>query len=555
MFASAPPPRRSAGLRLLEPGRARRRRHRRRPAPILLLALVALVVGAGATVAVVRHHHAADQRRAVAERFLRAWARGDRRTMWAQLDARARAATPLVRFERLYDAAGRAATQTAVRVGAVGPLRRGVVAAPVAVATRELGTLSGTIALPVHAEDGGARVAWTPRLRLPGLRAGEGVRRVARNAPQRASVLAADGTLLGADPATAALAGRPPTAGDPGSGLERLYDARLAGRPTVELRFGARVVARVPGRPSHAVRATIQPGLQRAAAAALGSRLGGVAVLRPRDGSVLALAGLAVSAPQPPGSTFKIVTLAGALQAGLATPASRYPVRTFATLSGVKLRNAGDEACGGTLAQAFASSCNSVFAPLGARLGAQRLTRVATAFGFGERPPVPAARVSAITPPARLRDDLAVGASAIGQAEDLATPLQMATVAGAIGAHGLRARPRVVRSEPVVRRRAASARVARQVRTMMLGVVRGGTGTAAAIPGVQVAGKTGTAELRSTVGTTGGREDPKNTDAWFVAFAPASAPRVAVAVMLVGAGAGGRAAAPIARAVLLAALR
>jgi cell division protein FtsI/penicillin-binding protein 2 len=87
---------------------------------------------------------------------------------------------------------------------------------------------------------------------------------------------------------------------------------------------------------------------------------------------------------------------------------------------------------------------------------------------------------------------------------------------------------------------------------MMLGVVRSGTGTAAAIPGVQVAGKTGTAELRPTAG---GPPDPKNTDAWFVAFAPAQRPTVAVAVMLVGAGAGGAAAAPLARQVLSAALR
>jgi len=89
------------------------------------------------------------------------------------------------------------------------------------------------------------------------------------------------------------------------------------------------------------------------------------------------------------------------------------------------------------------------------------------------------------------------------------------------------------------------------VRTMMIGVVQGGTGTAARISGVQVAGKTGTAELRPTAG---GPPDPKNTDAWFVAFAPAEKPRYAVAVMLVGAGAGGAAAAPIARRVLQAAL-
>ena len=90
---------------------------------------------------------------------------------------------------------------------------------------------------------------------------------------------------------------------------------------------------------------------------------------------MLALAGLAVSAPQPPGSTFKIITLSGALAAGIATPSTSFPVRTSATLSGVKLRNAGGESCGGTLTQAFIDSCNSVFAPLGAKLGATRLVR------------------------------------------------------------------------------------------------------------------------------------------------------------------------------------
>jgi penicillin-binding protein A len=141
-----------------------------------------------------------------------------------------------------------------------------------------------------------------------------------------------------------------------------------------------------------------------------------------------------------------------------------------------------------------------------------------------------------------------VGASAIGQDRDLATPLGMAIVGATIGERGRRARPRIVRSEPVVRHRAVSARVAAQVRDMMIGVVRSGTGTAAAIPGVEVAGKTGTAELRPN------STNPKDADAWFVAFAPARDPKVAVAVMLVGAGFGGKAAAPIARRVLQAGL-
>jgi peptidoglycan glycosyltransferase len=312
------------------------------------------------------------------------------------------------------------------------------------------------------------------------------------------------------------------------------------------------VVSRVAQRRGRPVRTTIRLGLQQQALAALGGKLGGVAVLKPRTGDVLALAGLASSAPQPPGSTFKIVTLAAALQSGIARPSSTYPVRTYAVLSGVRLRNAGDELCGGSLVTSFAHSCNSVFAPLGARLGARRLTRAAAGFGFGEQPRIPGAKPSTTAPARYLRDDLAVGATAIGQDRDLATPLQMASVGSAIGARGVRAEPRIARLQPVRRRRVVSARVAGTVRAMMLEVVRSGTGRAAALPGVEVAGKTGTAELRPTAG---GPPDPRNTDAWFVAFAPAHAPRVAVAVLLVGAGQGGASAAPVARRVLQAALR
>jgi hypothetical protein len=523
----------------LEPGMRRRRGLRRVGPP--LVALLALALAAGAVAYVVFGDRRPDAGRAVAEQFVVAWARGDRGAMRSVLDTDTQRAYPLKRFTATYEAAERAATVTGVRVGKVPEPRSGRVRVPVAVRTRTFGTLRGTVVLPVVEVGDGARVRWRPYLRLPGLRPGETVRRRVLRRPRRASVLAADGRRLAGTPSTGALV----------NGLRRRFVLRLNGRPGAELRFGDRVVKRVPIRRSRNVRTTIRRGVQRAAVAALGDRLGGVAVLRPRDGSVLALAGLAVSAPQPPGSTFKIVTLAAALQAGIARPSSTYPVRTFATLSGVRLRNASDESCGGTLVNAFAISCNSVFAPLGARLGARRLVSMAEAFGFNEQPRVPAAKVSRISPPSRLRDALAVGASAIGQDRDLATPLQMASVAATIGERGVRARPRVVRSDPVVRRRVVRARIAGQVRSMMIGVVRGGTGTAAQVPGVEVAGKTGTAELRPTAG---GPPDPRNTDAWFVAFAPASKPRYAVAVMLVGAGAGGAAAAPVARSVLSAAL-
>jgi peptidoglycan glycosyltransferase len=549
MFSSAPP--RRTGVAWIEPGRRRRRGRRGGPglpgAPLLVGVLLIAAAGA-ATWFVIHRDQVKDTRRDTAQRFATAWAHRDLGAMWETLDARSRQAYPRARFERLYRSANAAATTTAVRAGQITDPSDGKVAMPVAVATREFGTLRGTVVVPVHDEGDGAAVAWEPHLRLPGLRAGEQVRRRVLTQPQRAEVLGADGRRLDADPATAAIAGRTPTATDKGSGLERLYDDRLGGRAGAELRFGERVIAKVRTRRGHSVRATIRPGLQRAAVAALGGKLGGVAVVRPRDGSVLALAGLAVSAPQPPGSTFKIITLSGALAAGIAKPSSTYPVQTAATLSGVRLRNAGGESCGGTLVKSFTDSCNSVFAPLGAKLGAKRLVRTAEAFGFNERPRVPDAKPSTIPQPKDLEDNLAVGASAIGQDRDLATPLQMAVVGATIGERGRRARPRIVRSDPVVRHRAVSAKVAAQVRDMMVGVVRSGTGTAAAIPGVEVAGKTGTAELRPN------STNPKDADAWFVAFAPANDPQVAVAVMLVGAGFGGKAAAPIARRVLQAAL-
>jgi peptidoglycan glycosyltransferase len=528
-------------------------RRRRGPRRVLapLLAILALAAAIAAVVYVILGTRDNDPRPDAARKFATAWANSDREAMWRLVDADTQEAYPLRRFTATYRAANRAATVTSVRTGAVRKTRGDRFVVPVAVKTRTFGTLRGAVVLPmVQAGDEG-RVRWRPYLRLPGLRPGESVKRKILARPHRAAILAADGRRLDRTPGAAAIVGTPPGNDSPGSGLERRFDRRLGGRPGAELFYGNRVIRRVKVKRGHSVRATISPGLQRAAQQALGNRLGGVAVLRPRDGSVLALAGLAVSGPQPPGSTFKIITLAAALQNGIAKPTSTYPVRTGAKLSGVLLRNASNESCGGTLVNAFAVSCNSVFAPLGAKLGANRLGAAAERFGFNEKPRIPSARVSRISPPSRLKDSLAVGAAAIGQDRDLATPLAMASVGATIAERGVRAKPRIARNDPVIRHRAVRAMVAGQVRSMMIGVVQGGTGTAARIAGVEVAGKTGTAELRPTAG---GPPDPKNTDAWFVAFAPASNPRVAVGVMLVGAGAGGAAAAPIARRVLQAAL-
>jgi cell division protein FtsI/penicillin-binding protein 2 len=324
------------------------------------------------------------------------------------------------------------------------------------------------------------------------------------------------------------------------------------------------------------VRSTISPSVQQAAVTALGGQLGGVVAIKPSSGQILAVAGIGLNGLQPPGSTFKIITLSGVLGAHLATPKTVFPYATYATLDGVRLNNANGEDCGGSLELSFAVSCNSVFTPLGVKLGATRLVATAEAFGFNHDPGVPGAARSSLPAASEIQGELDVGSTAIGQGEVLATPLQMVTVAAAVADGGRRPALSFTADAPQSGSRAISPSVARTVRRLMTEVVREGTGTSAAIPDVVVAGKTGTAELKSTCtsstteeepheseenensssgeGCQGGESESSNTDAWFTAFAPAIHPRIAVCVMLVKDGAGGDTAAPVAREVLEAGL-
>jgi peptidoglycan glycosyltransferase len=293
-----------------------------------------------------------------------------------------------------------------------------------------------------------------------------------------------------------------------------------------------------------------------------------VVALNPRTGELLAFAGIAFSGLQPPGSTFKMVTLAGALEAGITDEKATFPVQTAATLEGVELQNANAESCGGSLANSFAESCNSVFAPLGAELGAQKLVATAEKFGFNRPPDIAGAATSTLPAAGEIGDDLAIGSTAIGQGRVQATALQMATVAATLGLGGRRPRLTVAMDERVDNTKLKpliDPSAARTAGRLMLDVVAYGTGRAAAIPGVKVAGKTGTAELESTQACEPTDENPESckdpsvttdTDAWFAAFAPGdrTTPKVAVGVLLVRAGAGGDTAAPVARQILVAAL-
>jgi peptidoglycan glycosyltransferase len=587
------------------------RRRTQRARPMIALALVSFAVGA----IVGAGHSDSSSAPALASRFVAAWARGNYASMYGEITPAAQRTIAPSEFVAAYREAAMLATASGERVmGRARAAAGGVQVVPVQVRSRLFGTLSESFRLSIVAAGGSGndagepRVAWSRALVFPGLHTGEQLSR-RTNLPPRAALLARDGSVLAEGAASAAGQRSSPlgaaasaVVGSVGaipanrraaleaqgieadaivgvSGLEFADDERLRGTPGGELLAGGRVLASATPRAAAAVRTTILPAVQSAAVSALGGQYGGVVALEPASGQILAVAGIGLEALQPPGSTFKMITVSGALQAGIASPHSTYPYATAATLDGVQLHNANGESCGGTLVLAFAVSCNSVFSPLGVRLGAARLVATAERFGFNEAPGIAGAAESTIPSASAIQGELAVGSTAIGQDMVQATALEMATVAATIADGGRRPTPSFAFARGASTR-AISARVARTVRGMMIDVVRFGTGTAAAIPGVVVAGKTGTAELGSPSScgssdseadaeprttTTEGEEssancdseqsDPQNTDAWFATFAPALHPKIVVGVLMVRDGAGGTTAAPVAREVLEAGLK
>jgi peptidoglycan glycosyltransferase len=562
----------------------RRRRLLTRALPIALLGLAAFVAG------LIRG--AGGTNLDSAETFAEAWQGGSFSRMYAEISPAAARRYSLKTFTADYRDAQKTATIQSVDAGKASDAASGAVV-PVTLHTNAFGNISRELALPL---DGG-KVDWSPSLVFPGLRPGE---RLVRHTsvPERAPILAKDGTPLAKGPATArtsplggaatavvgsvstpkarqepelAKLGFPPGSPTGTSGLELAFNKRLAGHPGGELvavstgggkpAAGGRVLASskpIPGKPVHT---TIDPALQRAAVAALGSTYGGVIALDARTGEVRAVAGIAYSAPQPPGSTFKLITTTAALESGDVKVSDTFPIQTSTTVDGRQIDNANQEACGGSFSEAFAESCNSVFVPLGPKVGSKGMVDTAESYGFNSPPTlydesaIKAAGIPSSTLPKHIPDDVDLGVTAIGQGEVLATPLEMASVAQAIANGGVLS-PTALVTDGALRSgvkpsRVTSTSIATTLRGLMIGVVTNGTGTAAALPGIQVAGKTGTAELGPVTGKGASGSTQQRIDAWFTAFAPAGNPKLAVASMVVNApGDGGTVAAPIVRQVM-----
>jgi peptidoglycan glycosyltransferase len=357
------------------------------------------------------------------------------------------------------------------------------------------------------------------------------------------------------------------------SGLEKAYNDALSGRAGNAIDALSRLLG--PRNVGDDLKTTLSPKAQKAAYAGLNGRAGAVVALDVHTGAVLTLAATpsfdpsdpakastfdrATQGRYPPGSTFKTVTAAAALDTGRFTPGSQLSGRNHQIISGAPLDNFGGEDFGNIdLTFALTHSVNTVWAQVGEKLGKQTMADYMEKFGFYSDPPMdfpddqmlPSGEYrngKLLAPTSRFID---VGRMAIGQDKLLVTPLQMASVAQAIGNGGMRMEPRLVQkvvdpdgrttatplpkqAEQVMSKASADA-----LTVMMKNVVREGTGTAAALQGVELAGKTGTAEIDPAAGIN---------DLWFIGFTP----DVAVAVVIERAkGQGGTVAAPVAKQVL-----
>ena len=342
------------------------------------------------------------------------------------------------------------------------------------------------------------------------------------------------------------------------------------------------------------IQTTLQPSIQAAAYEALGNQRGAVVALDPRSGAVLGyvttpsfdpntllgddavdvrqsllddpdqpLLDRAGQALYAPGSTFKTIVAAAAIETGVAGPETAFDDVLVFDLpgSGADIANSNEGFCGSgdsvTLQLAFVRSCNTVFADLAIRVGARPIAAIAEPLGFGQELAFPwSLAISAFPTDELAEDPAALGQSGLGERDVRATPLVMAMVAAAVANEGEVMLPRIIDQifdangstvESFTPERtgvAMSSATAAVIAQMMERTVTEGTGTRAAVPGIRVAGKTGTAQ------------GPDGPEAWFIGFAPVDDPVIAIAVLVEDGGAagesgtGGSVAAPIAAEVI-----
>jgi peptidoglycan glycosyltransferase len=531
-----------------------------------------VVVGLGAVgVAVYLSGAPGRSERAIVRGYVTAWEHHDYPAMWSRLTPASRARVSQAEFTAELTDAAQTATVITLRPTHRLTIHRETALVGVVVHTRLFGSLHQNLLVPLRGRGASTQIVFRTSLLFPGLKPGQLLARRTLMG-RRGTLLAADGEVLarGASLATpipdaagpivgllgpipASQSTRDAELGYPANarvgldGLEEIFQRRLAGRLGGELLAGRRVLARARPGDGATVRTTIVPALEVDAEAALAGRYGGITVMDPRTGGIEAAAGIAFTDVQPPGSTFKIITTVAALSAGLTTPSTVYPYESHVVLDGFKLQNAAGEVCGGTLTNAFAQSCDTTYAPLGAQLGASRLVAEAERFGFDRPTGIASALESTIPSAAQMGSPVAVGASAIGQGRVQASTLEMADVGATIADGGRRPVPTMLYSTRPRLVPVTSKRIADEVQTMMEAVISYGTGTSAQIPGVTVAGKTGTAELRDTAGK---KNAARFTDSWFVAYAPVGAPKVVVAALFPNAGYGAATAGPVVKQLL-----
>jgi peptidoglycan glycosyltransferase len=533
--------------------------------PLTVLAVGAAALGIYVAGAPGRAQHA------VVVRYVTAWKHTDYAAMYALLDPAAHSQISSAEFTAELREAAQTATLTALRPTRIVSIGNGWARVRFVVHTSTFGTLHALAQIPLVGSGGATRVQFETSLLLPGLKPGQLVSRKA-TLGQRGSLLTANGELLasgdslstpipdvadeivgniGSIPASQearyAAQGYPASAYVGQDGLEQIFERQLAGRPGGELLEARRVIARAAPINGTDVTTTINPDLELDAINALAGRYAGITVMNAHTGAIEAAAGISFTDVQPPGSTFKIITSAAALQAGITTLTTEYPLESSVDIGGFKMQNADKEVCGGTLINAFATSCDTTFAPLGAQVGAKRLVAQARLFGFDEPTGIASALTSTIPSASAIGGELAVGASAIGQGLVQASTLEMADVAATIANQGKRPLPTLNAKAAPRYVKATTPKVAGEIQKMMEAVVEYGSGTAAQIPGITVAGKTGTAELANTANK---KNDAKETDAWFVAYAPVPDPKVVVCALFPNAGYGGDTAAPVVKELL-----